>query len=134
MFSYSFISYPFAKMAGIILLKISIAFTIVCRSMSRNEGRKMNSTIKKCLLEPFHGTVHFTIPLRYKRGMSFRNETCKRKKCSIPQIVLRACPVLSNSHNSTIIFLPGFWGHKKTEPGDIEVLLPCSRSDTCHSH
>ena len=80
MFSYSFISYPFAKMAGIILLKISIAFTIVCRSMSRNEGRKMNSTINKCLLEPFHGTVHFTIPLRYKRGMSFRNETCKRKK------------------------------------------------------
>ena len=64
--SYSFISYPFAKMAGIILLKISIAFTIVCRSVSRNEGRKMNSTINKHLLEPFHGTVHFTVPLRYK--------------------------------------------------------------------
>lgn len=104
------ISFVFSKMAGIILLKISVMFTTICRSMSRNEGWGMNGTISKCLLETFYGTVHFTIRLRSKSNRNALQEwKVSREKHSISQLLV---PFYLTATAPSYAF-PGDWGTKR---------------------
>ena len=123
------ISFVFSKMAGIILLKISVMFTTICRSMSRNEGWRMNGTISKCLLETFYGTVHFTIRLRSKSNRNALQEwKVSGEKHSISQLLV---PFYLTATTAPSYVFPGA---QKDSVWGYQTLTTLFQSDTCHIH